>query len=139
MATSVVPTEFMDLLTGPVVALLATTSRSCVPYVSPIWIEYADDHLFFSSQDRTLKRRNVAANPNVSLCLLDPGDPYRYMELRGVVTKMTVEGAHEHLDKLSQRYRGEAVFPGHDYSVPRTLMKMRIDKVIVQPVSPDGP
>jgi PPOX class probable F420-dependent enzyme len=128
-----IPAEFRDLVDAPLLALLSTVSASNAPTVSPIWIEYTEGNIVFSTQDQTLKRRNCAVNPNVAFCLIDPTDPYRYIELRGVVVEMTAEGAHAHLDAMSQRYTNEPVFPGHDYSVPRSLVTVRLGRVITQP------
>lgn len=133
MSGVVIPTDFLDLVTNPVVAVLATVSENGAPTVSPIWIEYSDGHVLFSSQDRTRKRNNCAVNPHVAFCLTDPTDPYRYLELRGTVVEMTPDGAHAHLDAMSERYRNEPVYSGHDYSVPRSLVKVRVDRVITQP------
>jgi PPOX class probable F420-dependent enzyme len=133
LSTVAVQAEFRDLVDNPILAYLSTVSASGVPTVSPIWFEYTDGHVVFSTQDQTRKRRNCAANPNVALCIGDPTDPYRYIELRGVVVEMTADGAHAHLDAMSQRYTHEPVFPGHDYSVPRSLVTVRLDRVITQP------
>lgn len=127
-----IPAEFHDLVDHPIVAMLATVSAAGTPTVSPIWIEYTDGHVVFSTQDRTLKRQNSAANANLAFCLVDPTNPYRYLELRGVVVEMTPDGAHAHLDAMSQRYRNEPVYPNHDYSAPRSLIKVRVGRVIAQ-------
>ncbi len=128
-----VPVEFGDLLTKAVVATIASVDGAGAPSVSPIWIEYRDGNVIFSTLERTLKRRNLAANAAVSFCLLDPNNPYRYIELRGVVTEMTSVGAHEHLDLMARRYWGVESYPEHDYAAERSRVTARIDHVIVQP------
>jgi hypothetical protein len=48
----------------------------------------------------------------VSVTIVDAGDPYRYVEVRGRVVG-TVRGpeAREHIDKLSQKYHGRPYDP----------------------------
>ncbi len=45
----------------------------------------------------------------VTLLCYDPREPLRYLEVRGVVTCMTEEGALEHLDGLTSKYAGKPV------------------------------
>jgi PPOX class probable F420-dependent enzyme len=130
MCPVVVPDDYRDLLERPVVAMLATTDHTGRVAVSPVWLELlADGRVRFSSLAATLKSRHVLENRSVAICLLDPDDPYRFLELRGEVADVTPEGAHEHLDAMTQRYWGKPAFPGHDYSAPRLLMTVRVDRV----------
>ena len=43
-------------------------------------------------------------NPRVTLLCYDPGEPLRYLEVRGTVVDMTEEGAGRHLDELASKY-----------------------------------
>jgi PPOX class probable F420-dependent enzyme len=125
-----IPDDYRDLLDQPVVAMLATADADGRVAVSPIWVELVDDATVrFSSLAATLKSRQLLENRNVALCLLDPGDAYRFLELRGVVTDVSSDGAHNHLDAMTQRYWGQPAYPGHDYSAPRLLFTMRVDRV----------
>lgn len=125
-----IPGDYRDLLDRPVVAMLATADGDGRVAVSPIWVELADDTTVrFSSLATTLKSRHLLENRHVAVCLLDPNDPYRFLELRGVVTDVTTQGAHNHLDAMTQRYRGRSAYPGHDYSARRFLFTMRVDLV----------
>ena len=37
---------------------------------------------------------------------MDPANPYRYMQIRGKVTKVTQDGADAHIDRLAHKYLG---------------------------------
>ncbi len=124
-----IPDDHRDLLDQPVVAMLATAESDGHVAVSPIWMELVDDSTVrFSSLATTLKSRHLVENRYAALCLLDPNDPYRFLELRGVVTEIATEGAHDHLDTMAQRYLGRSPYPGHDYSAHRFLFTMRVDR-----------
>jgi PPOX class probable F420-dependent enzyme len=125
-----IPDEYRDLLDQPVVAMLATADSDGNVAVSPIWVELAaDGTIRFSSLATTLKSRHLLENRSAALCLPDPTDQYRFLELRGEVTDITTEGAHEHLDAMTQRYWGRSTYPAHDYSARRFLFTMRVDRV----------
>jgi len=48
-------------------------------------------------------------DPRVTLLCYDPGQPLRYLEVRGTVEEMTEEGALEHLDALASKYAGRPI------------------------------
>ena len=40
----------------------------------------------------------------VALAIVDPGNPYRYVQVRGRIKRVTTEGADAHIDRLSHKY-----------------------------------
>lgn len=125
-----IPDDYRDLLDQPVVAMLATAGDNGRVAVSPIWIELTEENTVrFSSLASTLKSRQLLENRHAALCLMDPSNAYRFLELRGEVTEIATEGAHEHLDAMAQRYFGRSPYPGHDYSARRLLFTMCVDRV----------
>ena len=48
----------------------------------------------------------MRARPIVAFVIQDPGDPYRFVQIRGRVVEITEEGALEHIDALSHIYYG---------------------------------
>jgi hypothetical protein len=53
---------------------LGTTTRSGAPHATPVWGVVIDDVLYLYSERRTLKSRNLAADPRVVLHLEDAED-----------------------------------------------------------------
>jgi hypothetical protein len=47
----------------------------------------------------------MKARPNVAMVIQDPDTPYRYLGLHGVVESYTTEGADEHINALSLKYK----------------------------------
>ena len=43
-------------------------------------------------------------DPRVALAIVDPDNPYRYLEIRGRVVEITEEGADDHIDKMAKKY-----------------------------------
>jgi hypothetical protein len=42
---------------------------------------------------------------------MDPENPYRYLQVRGKVTRMTEDGASAHIDSLAKKYLGKDKYP----------------------------
>jgi PPOX class probable F420-dependent enzyme len=58
-----------------------------------------------------VKARNLSQGSKVALSILDPDNPYRYIQIRGTVTKETTESADAHIDSLARKYLGKDVYP----------------------------
>ena len=43
----------------------------------------------------------------VALSIMDPDNAYRYVQVRGKVTRETEDGARAHIDTLSHKYLGK--------------------------------
>lgn len=104
--TLTIPDAFIDLLERPVVPAIVTLMPDGQPQATPIWCNYDGTHVWINTARKRQKDRNMSARPQVTLLWIDPEDPYRYLEIRGVVDEITEEGALEHINMLSHRYRG---------------------------------
>lgn len=114
-----IPASHRDLLERPIVAALATTLPNGTPQVTAVWFNYADGYLYVNTAAGRLKDRAVRAKPYLALMVVDPQDPYRYIQVRGPVVEITEEGAAEHINFLSHRYKGE------DYDLPAGQQRVR--------------
>lgn len=101
-----IPDEYRDLLDGPVVVTLVTIMPDGQPQATPVWCNTDGDDILVNTARGRAKDRNMQANPKVAICAIDPQNPYRWIEVRGVVTASTEAGAVEHINQLSGLYRG---------------------------------
>lgn len=76
------PASHTDLLEGQV-ATLATIGSDGLPQLTEVWFLHADGELKLSLNDSRLKTKNLLARPECALFLLDLGNPYRYLAVRG--------------------------------------------------------
>ena len=99
-----------ELLEGPNFATLATL-REGAPHATVVWAAIEDGRPCWFTQSTSLKARNVAADPHVSMTVLDRDNPYANGQLRGEVVE-TIDGdaALEIIDRMSRKYTG-ADFP----------------------------
>jgi PPOX class probable F420-dependent enzyme len=104
------PEEFLDLLKDDTKAFLylGTVMSDGSPQVTPVWFNVEGDEILINTAEGRAKDRNMKARPKVAMTIQDPNDPYRYLGVRGEIVSYTTEGADEHINALSFKYRGTA-------------------------------
>lgn len=108
MATDHIPDQYRDLLDRPIVVSLSTMMPDGQPQSTPVWCDYDGTFVRINSSDGRQKVENMEARPKATVLIIDPNNPYRWMEIRGEVEQITHEGAADHINKLSLEYRGNA-------------------------------
>jgi PPOX class probable F420-dependent enzyme len=106
-----IPDTHRDLLERPLFTHLATIRPDGTPQVNPMWSMWDGELLWFSTTTTRRKYRNISAHPEVAASINDPDQPYRYIELRGVVERVDPDTTAEFFDRLAARY-------GLDYEPP---------------------
>lgn len=109
--TARIPETYSDLLQRPVTVCLATLLPSGQPQVTPVWVDYDGTHLIVNTTKGRRKYKDMDANPRVTVLAIDPENPYRYLEVRGRVVRMSEAGAEENIDKLAHKYLGVDRYP----------------------------
>jgi len=112
MATTQIPQSYDDLMVQKkAFAHLATLMPDGTPQVTPVWFDIAGGTIRVNSARGRIKDKNIRKNPSVALAISDPENPYRHIAIRGRVTKITEEGADEHIDSLAKKYMGVDKYP----------------------------
>jgi PPOX class probable F420-dependent enzyme len=103
-----IPESHLDLLKNETKAFcsLATLMKDGSPQVTPVWFNTDGTHILINSAKGRVKDRNMRREPTVALMIIDPKDPYRYIQIRGRVVEITTIGARAHIDELSKKYTG---------------------------------
>ena len=130
---NIVPEQFADLLQDDkkVYASLATTMKDGSPQVTLVWFNTDGTHILVNSAKGRTKDKNMRQRPYVAVLLVDPQNPYRFIQIRGKVVDFTELGAKEHIDALNLKYRGEPNYPGSPDEV-RVIFKIHPEHVIVR-------
>ena len=123
-----IPEKFQDLFADETKAFLflATTMDDGSPQVTPVWFNTDGEYILINSAKGRTKDRNMRARPRVAVAIMDPANPYRYIQLRGEIVEIAEEGARKHIDALSLKYRGEPVYSG-PLDEQRVTYKIRVD------------
>ncbi len=119
-----IPEKYVDLFEKKTFAHLATVMPDGSPQVTPVWIDYDGTHILVNTAEGRRKYKNMVSNPAVSLSLIDPENPYRYLEVRGRVAEVTTEGASDHIDKMAKKYIDQDKYPWRRPDEVRVLFKI---------------
>ena len=120
-----IPAEYLDLLQRKTAfANLATIMPDGTPQVTPVWFDYTDGKIRINSVNGRVKTRNMQEGAPVALSILDPDNPYRYIQIRGRVGHVTEEGASAHIDSLAKKYLGKEKYPWRQPGQPRILIRI---------------
>ena len=125
-----IPSSHQDLLADEARAFvyLATSMRDGSPQCTPVWFNVEGDYILLNSARGRIKDRNMRSRPSVALCIADPKNAYRYLQLRGRIAEITEEGAEEHIDALNFKYHGERHYPYHNPAHPRVIYRFLPEK-----------
>jgi PPOX class probable F420-dependent enzyme len=126
-----IPEKYLDLLQKKAFASLATAMADGSPQVTPVWFDYKDGLVRVNSARGRVKTRNMKAGAPVALAIIDPDDPYRYLQIRGRVGRISEEGADQHIDSLAKKYLGQDKYP---YAKPGEVRVM----YEIEPTSASG-
>ena len=129
MAT--IPDDYHDLFETDAFANFATVLPDGTPHVTPVWVDYDGEYVIINTARGRQKERNVQRNPKVGLSVMDPDDPYRFVQIQGEVETVTEEGAVEHINELAARYMGVDEYPNlGDEGGERIKIMIQPDRVI---------
>jgi PPOX class probable F420-dependent enzyme len=124
MMAEAIPEKYKDLFEKKAFASLATVMPNGSPQVTPVWVDYDGNYVLVNSARGRQKDKNMKQNSNVALSILDPDNPYRYLEVRGNVAEITEDGAAEHIDKMAKKYMGVEKYPYRQEGEVRVLYKI---------------
>jgi PPOX class probable F420-dependent enzyme len=100
-----IPESHRDLLDAQI-ATLATIDDDSFPQLSVVWFLYDDGVIRISLSSGRFKTRNLAKRPECSLLILDPQNPFRYLEVRGRARVEEDEG-RALVAKVEQKYSAD--------------------------------
>ena len=125
------PESHHDLLKDETKAFvyLATLMPDGSPQLTPVWFNTDGEYIIINSAKGRVKDRNMRARPSVALCIADPSNLYRYLQIRGKIVEITEQGADEHIDALAFKYLGKEKYPYRQPGEQRVRYKVQIGKV----------
>ncbi len=111
------PSSHLDLLQAPGTAILSTITPTGAVQSTAVWYLLDDDgELRFSLSGARKKLRNLQANPNATLFILDTQNPFRFVEVRGT-TKVEADADYSFRAKVGAHYGADVA----SFDAPGTL------------------
>ena len=124
-----IPSGFKDLLEKKAFASLATVNADGTPQVTPVWFDRDGRQIRINTAKGRIKDKNLRSRPAVALAIMDPDNPYRYLQIRGRVASVTETGADAHIDSLAKKYLGKDGYPYRKADEVRVIFTITPDRV----------
>ncbi|QIN79286.1 TIGR03618 family F420-dependent PPOX class oxidoreductase [Rubrobacter marinus] len=121
----VIPEGSEDLLSSTALAHVATIGPGGEPQNNPVWFDWDGQHLKFSQTKGRQKYRNLGRDPRIALSIVDPGNPYRYLEVRGEVEKIEEDPNLDFINAMAKKYLGVDDYPYHQPGDERVVLYVR--------------
>lgn len=102
-----------DLLESTALAHVATVGGKGEPQVNPVWFGWDGTHVRFSQTTGRQKYKNVQREPRIALSIVDPQNPYRYLEIRGRVVAIEPDPDLDFINSMAKKYLGQDKYPWH--------------------------
>ena len=80
-----------------------------------MWFDWDGELLRFTHTNKRQKFRNVTAHPQVAMSIVDPDNPYKYLEVRGDVVELVPDPDGDFYMHLNDRYSGPFTQPPPDH------------------------
>jgi len=99
-----VPQPLRYLLDSTAVAFVSTIGPRGEPQTTPLWFLHDDGAVRISLVEGRQKLRNLRRDPRISLVVVDPARPTRYVELRGRVDALVPDADRALERRIAAKY-----------------------------------
>jgi PPOX class probable F420-dependent enzyme len=127
MGQTAIPNSHLDLFKKKAFANLATVMPGGNPQVTPVWVDYDGRYVLINTAEGRQKDKNLIRDGRVALAIMDPDNPYRYLEIRGHIAERTRDGADTHIDAMAKKYMGVDKYPLRKAGEVRVIFKIEPD------------
>ena len=117
-----------QFLENPFVGVITDVRPDGSPHSTIVWIDVDDDGVSFNTAHGRAKPRYIANDSRVSLAVVDPQDPYRWLSVSGTATLLD-EGADDQIDRLAKKYIGADSYPFRQPGERRVTVRIAVEKV----------
>ncbi|MGH2733630.1 MAG: PPOX class F420-dependent oxidoreductase [Actinomycetota bacterium] len=119
-----IPESHLEILQKKGFAHVATIGPGGEPHSSPVWYDWDGEYILFSQTKTRRKYRNLQKDARIALSVLDPDNPYHYLEIRGVVHSVEDDPNSAFIDSLSKKYLGLEKYPYPQPGDERIVLKV---------------
>ena len=129
---------YKQLLDRPVTVTLGLIGPDGRPSLTPMWFDYEDDKVLVNTASHRPKCQWIRKNPRLTILLVNPENPYHWMQIRCTVEREMREWEEggdyvtRQLDRIWTKYTGNP--PPYGLRDPkidekRVLFICRIDRI----------
>ncbi|MGH3065958.1 MAG: PPOX class F420-dependent oxidoreductase [Gaiellaceae bacterium] len=117
-----------EFLANPFVGVITDLRPDGSPHSTIVWVEADDECVSFNTARGRAKPTNITGDSRVSLTVVDPQDPYRWLSVSGTAT-LVDEGADDQIDRLAKKYIGADSYPFRKPGEQRVTVRIAVEKV----------
>jgi PPOX class probable F420-dependent enzyme len=133
MPAQVIPQSHLDLFKKKAFAHLVTLMPGGQPQVTPVWVDYDGHYVLINTAEGRQKDKNLQRDRRVALSILDPDNPYKYLEVRGHIAERSREGADAHIDAMAKKYLDKEKYPFRQPGELRVIYRIEPEHVTLSP------
>lgn len=127
-----IPVSHLDLFENRTPCFCATTKSNGLLSVHPVSALMEDGKVRFSTLKTRGKYKNLVKDSRVSLCLIDPQNPIRYLEIRGRAI-LADDPDRVFINKMARHHMGVDEYPYDTPDAQRATVTIAVEEVWVQP------
>lgn len=117
-----IPENYQELLESTALAHVGTIGPGGEPQNNPVWFDWDGEHVKFSQTKARQKFRNLKRDPRVAFSIVDPENPYRYLEVRGEVARVEEDPDLNFISAMAKKYIGVDRYPYHQPGDERVVI-----------------
>ena len=115
------------------VGFMSTVLPSGLLQNQPVWVDTDGENLLVNTEVERRKYKNLQANPNVTVTIMDKENPWSWTEVRGQLSEeIHGQDARDHIDKLARTYLGADEYP-NPIGSPRVILKIAPERIFEFP------
>ena len=131
MSSDAIPAHYLPLLDAANYGHLGTIRPDDTVQVNPMWFLFDGQNLRFTHTSKRAKYRNLMHNPSMSLSIIDPENPFHYLEVRGKLVEAIPDPEGAFYVVLGKRYGNATQQPPKD-SADRVILVMSVESTTAQ-------
>jgi len=117
-----------EFLEQPFVGEVTTLRPDGSPHTTVVWVDVDTDEVIFNTAVGRAKERHLRNDPRISLIVVDPENPYRWVSVSGKA-ELDTTGADDEIDKLAKKYLGQDEYPWRNPEETRINVRIRPEHV----------
>ena len=108
---SVIAPKDLGILESKGFAHIATIGPHGEPQSNPVWFDWDGTYVRFSQTKAKQKYRNLQQDARIAVSILDPENPYHYLEIRGKVVRVEDDPDYSFINGVTKKYLNIDTYP----------------------------
>ena len=123
-----IPATHRDILNSRGISFISTIRPDGLISTHPVSLLWDGEDLRFSSGKSRQKVRNLRADDRITVCIPDPGNALRYLEIRGHAD-IADDPDRRFIDRIAKEFMGVETYPYDPPGFERVTITIRIAQV----------